>query len=62
VALVIVLVCALLYLAFRSVKYISQILSQTAVNVFARIMGLILAAIAIEIIANGVKGLFPDLA
>jgi multiple antibiotic resistance protein len=62
VALVILLVCVLLYLAFRSVKYISQYLSQTAVNVFARIMGLILAAIAIEIIANGVKGLFPNLA
>jgi len=30
--------------------------------VFARIMGLILAAIAIEIIANGIKGLFPNLA
>jgi len=62
VALVILLLCVLLFLAFRSVKYISQYLSQTAVNVFARIMGLILAAIAIEIIANGVKGLFPDLA
>lgn len=62
IALVITLVCVLLYLAFRSIKYISQYLSQTAVNVFARIMGLILAAIAIEIIANGMKGLFPDLA
>jgi multiple antibiotic resistance protein len=54
-------VCALLFFAFRSVKYISRYLSQTAVNVFARIMGLILAAIAIEIIAGGLKGLFPDL-
>jgi len=62
IGFVILIVCLLLYLAFRSVKYISQYLSQTAVNVFARIMGLILAAIAIEIIANGIKGLFPDLA
>ncbi len=58
---VIFIVCALLFLAFRSVKYISRYLSQTAVNVFARIMGLVLAAIAIEIIAGGLKGLFPDL-
>ncbi len=58
---VILIVCALLFFAFRSVKYISRYLSQTAVNVFARIMGLILAAIAIEIIAGGLKGLFPDL-
>ena len=58
---VIFIVCALLFFAFRSVKYISRYLSQTAVNVFARIMGLILAAIAIEIIAGGLKGLFPDL-
>ncbi|MES3008969.1 MAG: YchE family NAAT transporter [Pseudomonadota bacterium] len=58
---VIFIVCALLFFAFRSVEYISRYLSQTAVNVFARIMGLILAAIAIEIIAGGLKGLFPDL-
>lgn len=58
---VILIVCALLFFAFRSVKYISRYLSQTAVNVFARIMGLVLAAIAIEIIAGGLKGLFPDL-
>jgi len=51
-----------LFLAFRSVKYMSPYLTQTAVNIFSRIMGLILAAIAIEFIANGIKGLFPDLA
>lgn len=62
VGLVIFLVSTLLFLAFRSVKYMSPYLTQTAVNIFSRIMGLILAAIAIEFIANGIKGLFPDLA
>jgi multiple antibiotic resistance protein len=62
IGLVIFLVSALLFLAFRSVKYMSPYLTQTAVNIFSRIMGLILAAIAIEFIANGIKGLFPDLA
>jgi len=31
-------------------------------RLFTRIMGLVLAAIAIEFIANGIKGLFPVLA
>ncbi len=62
IALVIFIVCFLLFLAFRAVKYISRYLTQTAVNVFARLMGLVLAAIAIEILANGLRGLFPDLA
>jgi multiple antibiotic resistance protein len=41
---------------------ISQRLGKTGINVFTRIMGLILAAIAVEFIANGLKGLFPALA
>jgi len=62
IGLVILSVSLLLFLTFRSVKYVSRYLSQTAVNIFSRIMGLILAAIAIEFIANGVKGLFPGMA
>lgn len=61
IGLVILAVSVILYLVFKSIPYISKYLSQTAVNVFARIMGLILAAIAIEFIANGIKGLFPNL-
>lgn len=37
-------------------------ISATGINIFTRIMGLILSAIAIEFIANGLKGLFPSLA
>ncbi len=62
VGLILLIVSAILYLCFRSVRYISKYLSQTGVNVFTRIMGLILAAVAIEFLANGLKGLFPVLA
>jgi len=61
VGLVIFATCILLFLAFKSVPYISKYLSQTSINVFTRIMGLILAAISIEFLANGLKGLFPAL-
>jgi multiple antibiotic resistance protein len=62
VGLVIVTTTLILFLAFKSVSYISKSISQTGINIFTRIMGLILASIAIEFIANGVKGLFPTLA
>jgi len=61
VGLVILATTIILFIAFKSVPYISKYMSQTGINVFTRIMGLILAAIAIEFIANGVKGLFPAL-
>jgi len=58
IGLIIFATCGVLFLAFKSVPYISKYISQTGVNVFTRIMGLILAAISIEFIANGIKGLF----
>ena len=36
-------------------------LTATGINIFTRTMGLFLAAIAMEFIANGLKGLFPAL-
>ncbi|MEQ8859889.1 MAG: YchE family NAAT transporter [Pseudomonadales bacterium] len=41
--------------------WITRRISATGINVFTRIMGLILSAIAVEFIANGVRGLFPAL-
>jgi len=46
----------------RLSPWIERHISATGINIFTRIMGLILAAIAIEFIANGLKGLFPALA
>ncbi len=61
IGLNIITVCALLFVTFRLVPYIEQHISKTGINIFTRIMGLLLAAIAIEFIANGLKGLFPVL-
>jgi multiple antibiotic resistance protein len=36
-------------------------MGRTGINVITRIMGLIMAAIGIEIIATGLKGMFPVL-
>jgi multiple antibiotic resistance protein len=62
IGLIIVLVSVALWLILKSVPWLSRHMSQTGINIFTRIMGLILAAIAIEFIANGLKGLFPVLA
>ncbi|KJY72725.1 YchE family NAAT transporter [Vibrio nigripulchritudo] len=50
------------WLLFRSAPFIVKFLGQTGINVITRIMGLILAALGIEFIANGVRNLFPGLA
>lgn len=58
----IIVVCGLLWITFRLVPYIESHISKTGINIFTRIMGLLLAAIAIEFITNGLKGIFPALA
>jgi multiple antibiotic resistance protein len=58
----IVLVCLLLWVVLRMASTIGRKLGQTGLNIINRLFGLILAAIAIEIMANGFKQLFPVLA
>jgi len=62
ISLAIFLVGACIWTALHLAPLISQRLGKTGINIFTRIMGLILAAIAVEFIANGLKGLFPTLA
>ena len=62
VILVIGLVCLLLWLVLRLAAPIGKVLGHTGLNIVNRLFGLILAAIAIEIMANGLKALFPVLA
>ncbi|MFZ1748064.1 MAG: MarC family protein, partial [Nitrospirales bacterium] len=62
ISLAIILVGACVWTALHLAPWISQHLGKTGINIFTRIMGLILAAIAVEFIANGLKGLFPALA
>lgn len=57
----IVLVSLLLWVLLGVVPMVSRHITQTGINIFTRVMGLILAAIAVEFLANGLKGLFPAL-
>jgi multiple antibiotic resistance protein len=52
----------ILWLLMRLAAKIAVRLGQTGMNVITRVMGLILAAIAIEFISVGLKGIFPVLA
>ncbi len=62
IALGICLLSLVIWGVLRLSPWIAGRISATGINIFTRIMGLILAAIAIEVIANGMKGLFPVLA
>ena len=47
---------------FAAAKPIARFLGQTGINVMTRLMGLILAALAVEVMADGLTKLFPALA
>lgn len=52
---------ALVMLALSMAGSIARLLGQTGINVATRLMGLILSALAVEIIANGLVRLLPAL-
>jgi MarC family membrane protein len=60
ITIIIFAICT--WILFRSAPYIVRFLGQTGINVITRIMGLILGALGIEFIANGLRNLFPGLA
>jgi multiple antibiotic resistance protein len=49
------------YLAFAASGRITRLLGHTGINIMTRLMGLILAALAVEIMAEGLTQLFPVL-
>ena len=49
------------YVALMASGRISRLLGDTGLNIMSRIMGMLLAAVSIEIIVNGLRTLFPDL-
>lgn len=61
VAAEIVVVGLIIALLLRVSGKIARQLGQTGMNIVTRVMGLILAAIAVEFISLGLKGLFPVL-
>lgn len=62
-AMALVLVCLSLtvWLTFLAAPWVSQRLGTIGSNIVTRLMGLLLAAIAVEFIAGGLRGLFPML-
>lgn len=50
------------FLALSASGRIARMLGQTGINIMTRLMGLILAALAVEIMADGLVKLFPALA
>lgn len=62
ILIVIGVVTLSVWLAFRTAPYVAKLLGRTGINVVTRIMGLIIGAIGVEFIANGLKQLLPGLA
>jgi multiple antibiotic resistance protein len=61
ISLDILAVVLILWAVIRFIPWLTRHLGQTGINVFTRLMGLILSALAIEFMASGLKGLFPVL-
>jgi multiple antibiotic resistance protein len=58
---VIVLLCGVLLVALRAADRLSTFLGTTGLNVLTRLMGMLLAAIAVEMMVGGLTELFPQL-
>jgi multiple antibiotic resistance protein len=61
IAAVIVVMCSLLLLALHAAGRLSAFLGTTGMNVLTRLMGMLLAAIAVEMMVGGLVELFPQL-
>jgi multiple antibiotic resistance protein len=50
------------YYVLRGASFLEKRLGQTGINVMQRVMGLILAAIAVQFVVSGITGVLPDFA
>lgn len=57
----ILLVSGSLWLCFKFLPWFRQHLSKRSIVMSTRVMGLLLTAIAVEFIAGGIKGMFPQI-
>ncbi len=55
------LISVFCYLSLMAAGRLSRFLGDTGLNIMSRIMGILLAAVAIEILVNGIRTLFPHL-
>lgn len=58
---VIILLSVTVWLTFLIAPWVERRMGKIGIDIFTRLMGLILAAIAVEFIATGTRGLFPAL-
>ena len=58
---VITLVSLITFLVLRSATMVARVLGKTGMNVIGRVMGLILAAVAMQFVIDGVREAFPHL-
>lgn len=56
------LVAAAVWIALKSAERVAKLLGRTGINIAMRLMGILLAAIAVEFMASGLLGLLPGLA
>ncbi len=56
------LIAVFCYLALMAAGRLSRLLGDTGLNIISRIMGMLLAAVAIEILVSGIRTIFPSLA
>lgn len=61
VILCVVLACALLWITLRLAAPVGKRLGTTGLNIVNRLLGLLLAAFAVESMASGLRALFPAL-
>lgn len=57
----IILLSATVWITFLIAPWVARRLGKIGIDIFTRLMGLILVAIAVEFIAGGMRGLFPAL-
>jgi multiple antibiotic resistance protein len=60
-AVVLLLLSVTVWLTFLAAPWVEKRMGRTGIHIFTRLMGLVLASIAVEFIAGGIKGLFPKL-
>ncbi len=61
IAGIIALLCLTIFIILSCARMVSRKLGKTGLNIITRIMGMILAAVAVEIMITGLIGVFPGL-
>lgn len=57
----IAIIALIAYVALKEAHWVARILGQTGINVFARLMGVVLAAISVQFVLDGLRDALPGL-